>query len=459
MGNYERTRMRDAGTLPSVSRVVACFLGAIVALSACRAYDRDTYQSLLDAPQTDAVDPRADRAPTDAADVQTDVPADNSDGGSDAGCDPYRVPTRPPGLSDADGGMRVLTFGLRRLNLGFASPELWGQRGFDRDGLCTDPSQPNPEVPCRPRGSNAPPDGLRGRDNALASNIGPLISTSWDESVVSRSIERGNQSVAIRLTFYGGADDAQVRFEWLPLINGHARAGGPPVFDGHDVWSINAAIAYEPGSPGIAAIHTDTAFVSGGVLVAQPPSRAPLRFASGSGHIRLTLSQGRFVGPIDPAGNWLGPLEFSGIWPLSDAFSDVTLLGYCPPPPAENATTWNFVQRTLETAADLLSTLEVSPGVQCDSISVAFQTEWVPIELGPDMMGPPVQENPCTTAPDGGTMMGTLDAGADARSDSATDAAWFDVTEDVRSDSSPDGARDAAMDGQSDSSVGPCCGG
>lgn len=389
----------------------------------CRAYDRDVYARLLDAAPEDSEDAVKDT--TLGEDTAIDVALDVRDAGdvgdvpvtSDAFdarvCDPIRVPSRPPGLTDADGGTvdggsRVFVFGLRRVILGFASRALWGQRGFDRDGFCTDPTLPDAGgIPCRPRRGTPPvEDGERGRDNALGSRLGLTFEAAgWNESGINNAITNGVATIALRITGLGGPDDGEVLVEWLPVMNGHHR-GDPrrlPQFDGMDVWHINSTLAYDPGAPSLARVRAERAFVTGGVLVAPFPSRSPLWITSSRRSIRLTLSGSRLVGRIQSDGSALGPLEFSAWWPLSDARADMATVGFCPPPPPERETTWRFVNDTLEAAADLLSTEEIAPTVECDSISVGFGTEWVPIQLGNDEAGPMVDDNPCA-----------IDAGSDA---------------------------------------------
>jgi hypothetical protein len=371
----------------------------------CRAYDRAAYARALDA--ADAMD-AADA--TDAADVR-----DAADGMDAAACDPARVPQRPAGLQDVDGGTleggrRTLTFGLRQLNFGIESRVLWGMHGLDRDGLCTDPTQPDAGgVPCRPRGGGAPvEDGERGRDNAFAARLGiAFAGAGWTDSMANDAIRTGRIGVAVRITGYGGPDDAQVLVEWLPTVHGHRPndPNAPPAFDGRDVWHVNSTYAYDPGAPGTALVRSNLAFVTRGTIVIALPSRSPLRFRSSRAFMRLTLSGTRIVGPIATDGSSLGPLEFSAIWPLMDARGDVASVGICPPPPADRERTWNFVNGALEAAADLLSTEEVAPSIDCDAISVGFGTEWVPIQLGADEAGPVVNENPC--APDAGRSAAT----------------------------------------------------
>jgi hypothetical protein len=369
----------------------------------CRAYDREAYARLVDVP-TDSFDATIDTPrPTDAmdvSDVRDDVVPDTPPVDGPGECDPIRVPERPPGLSDVDGGGRVLVFGLRRLNVGTESRALWGRHGFDRDGLCTDPTRPDAGgIPCRPRLGGGPvEDGERGRDNAFGARLGiAFAAAGWTDAQATEAIVRGSYTIGLRISNLGGPEDGQVTVEWLPLIRGH-RAGDesmPPAFDGHDVWHINSTTAYDPGTPGMAIIRDDLAFVSGGMLVAALPSRSPLRFASDRGNLRLTLTGTRIAGPMQFDGSSLGPLEFSALWPLSDARGDLIVANICPPPPADRERSWTFVNNALESAADLLSNGMNEPAIACDSISVGFGTDWVPIQLGADEAGPPVNDNPC----------------------------------------------------------------
>ncbi len=393
-----RKRYHDRVTL----RVATLLFG--LQLLACRALDRDRYYGIVDASEAgDRVTP-----PADASDVRPMTGCGTMDSGADAGCDPIRIPARPAALGDTDGGVRTLTFVARRLTLGFESRSVWGTIGFDRDGVCTDPLRPSPATQaCRPADSTAPAveDGERGRDNAIAARMGPIFAAAgFGEADVNDNIEQGDGSMAARISFYGGSNDARVRVEWIPVRHGHVTGMPtiPPRWDGRDTWHADSTLAWEPSMVGVARIRSDAAFVTCGTLVAPIPSRVPIRLNGRRTPTRLMITGGHFVGAISADGSSLGPLDFSGWWPVSDALVDISFLGLCPPPPIDRTMAWFLVQRSLEGAADMLTTGDVSPTTPCDALSFAFRSIWVPIVLGPDEASAPLPDNACDILPDGG---------------------------------------------------------
>jgi hypothetical protein len=229
------------------------------------------------------------------------------------------------------------------------------------------------------------------------SQVGPLFSTyGFSDIGVNDSVAAGRQTIGARVLSLGGANDAQVIVEWFPLIHGRASDGtSMPRWDGSDLWAIDARLAYDPANPGSVLIRSDTGYTTCGTLVARLPARVPIRFTGNMRSLRLTLTGSVMVGAIDPMGHSLGPLDFSAWWNVQDALTDIGVFGICPPTDGGTSPMWNLASQVLTGSADLLSTGESSPPVQCDAISAAFRVEFVPIDLGPDEMSPNVPEDLC----------------------------------------------------------------
>jgi hypothetical protein len=366
--------------------------GLASVLSGCRALDRDRYRALMLEAGTQ------DIAMQDAAAESGPCVASTDGGVVEGGCALVTFPDRPAGATDLgqDAGVRV--FAMRRASFGFATTN-WNQYGFDRDQFCTH----NPDSPmegCRPlRGAPMPvEDGLNGRDNSLGANLGPLFTgVDFNESELNSSIGDGVRTLGVRVVSYGGANDAQVVVEWFPIQHGRASDGTATLrWDGTDVWSIDARLAYDPGSPGTVLIRSNSGYTNCGTLVARLPARVPIRMAATRRTVRLTLTNAVMVGPIAADGSSLGPIEFSAAWPLFDARADLGVLGLCPPTgDAGSSPNWDLALSILNAAADLLSTGESSPAVECDAISAGFHMEFAPITLGADEMSPVVPEDLC----------------------------------------------------------------
>ncbi len=363
-------------------------LTLLVLGTGCRALNRDRYRELLEA-----------NAPVDGGSESGTPCTPDTDGGvTESGCHLYTVPPRPSTPTDLapDAGARV--FAARRIIFGFGATNVWHTLGFDRDGFCTNPTT-LPAQGCRPAAGVQPAeDGEGGRDDSFATQIGALFATqSFNEADANQSINAGTGTLGARVTSLGGADDPSVIVEWFPMRHGRAMDGTSTLrWDGTDLWAIDARLAYNPSSPGVALIRSTTGYTSCGTLVARLPSRMPIRFAGTRRATRLTLSGGLIGGPIDPAGASLGPLDFSAYWPVVDAQFDMGAFGLCPPTGDAGASPqWEFTSQVLVGSADMLSTGESSPAVDCDAISVAFRVEFGPITLGPDEMSPVVPDDLC----------------------------------------------------------------
>ncbi len=371
--------------------IALCLSAAVVATVAtgCRALDRERYHSLLEAnTHVDAT----------YVDVPMTCTASTDGGATESGCHLVTVPPRQAAAQDLGADAGVLVFAVRTVTFGFGTNQ-WQSIGFDRDGYCThNPSQTGQG--CRPLAGVPQPveDGEGGRDNALGSNLGPLFTgVMFNEADVNNGVAAGDRTLGVRIRSFGGPNDAQVNMEWFPLMHGRGGDGGATLqWDGTDIWSIDSRLAYDPASPGTVLIRSNAGYTTCGTLVARLPARVPIRMAGTHRQVRLTLSNAVVTGPLDPLGHSFGPLDFSAYWNLSDALTDLGVLGLCPPTgDGGGSPNWDLVSSILMSAADLLSTGESSPAVECDALSAAFRMEFSPIVLGADESSPAVPEDLC----------------------------------------------------------------
>ena len=334
----------------------------------------------------------------DASDIVTDATA------VDGVCNPAHAPALPSDLGDrslcGDAGVTERVFAVQMLTFGFPPRMDWRQHGFDLDNVCTDPSVPG-SAPCTTPGSGGIPveDGDRGRDNAFSSRIGQVLEGSMvlTEQGINGNIASGLATIAVRVRNYGGGpDDGQVTLEVLPVVHGHRpdSTTAPPQWDGHDVWHIDGAIAYDPMHPGVPAVRVDTAYVVGGTLVARLQSHTSLSLLRNStSYVRFNLSGLVVAGALGAGGTALGPLDFGGWITLADLRNDLGQLGLC-----AGSATYLIVSSYLDSAADMYivgDSVTIAPAAMCNAISIGFGTTMVPITLGADETSHDYEAPPC----------------------------------------------------------------
>ncbi|MEI8257288.1 MAG: hypothetical protein WCJ30_16565 [Deltaproteobacteria bacterium] len=338
--------------------------------------------------EVDARGPLEDFHPRDAGGV---VAADVVTGS----CNPAHPPALPGDLTNrslcGDAGVPSRVFAASAILLGSAPHLEWRGRGFDLDNVCTDPQDTAHDAgagSCTTLGSGglAVEDGDRGRDNAFASRVGPILSGAMvlTEEQLNRDIQAGSATLGIRVTGYGGgADDGQVTIDLLPLVHGHGASSPAPAWDGHDLWHVNRTIAYDPMRPTVPAVHVETAYTVGGTLVARLQSHSTITLLnSASSFVRLTLSGGVLAGPLGAGGAQLGPLDVGGWMTIADLRNDIVTLGLCP-----SSLNYSVVASFLDSSADLYvvgDNVTVAPSSTCNALSIGFSSTWTEITLEGD---------------------------------------------------------------------------
>ncbi len=323
----------------------------------CRVFD----ESLLDAGADGGV---VDAGPGDAG---TDAQM------HDAGCSPIRPPGRPP-AEDGDG--EELMFALKDLVLD-QRPERWRSIGYDLDGLCSEP--PEPEVECRPPDETAPPetDGERGTDNAFGHRV-PLLLFAFVGDVNTRLAavhEQGRGLVLLRLGEWNGEDDDprvdvilshSVRAELGEAADAGVPDGGVvPRWDGTDVFYGSTA-DFVGGDPARPRTRNDNAYVSGRTLVVPLPERAPLVWEGEDLALSVVLTDAVLTARISDDASRLEDVTLSGRWSVLDVLEAFEGLGFCAGDENQMA-----LDRLLNEAADVRET-EALPDVPCDALSVGI---------------------------------------------------------------------------------------
>lgn len=197
-----------------------------------------------------------------------------------------RRPPCPVDSSDPDDG-EVYTFIWRRMRLGSKEEEWTGPNASDYEiGMDLDCSTRPDGLPalCAPRElSGALPEEIpwtplpHGIDNSVAQRLfHPLIKKSGGlidfEKQMSESVDKGGSTIGVTITSWNGTpNDPRVNARMFSVVGISVENGGPPRWDGHDVWDV-AAGGPDPDFPGLdipdVTFKTDRAYVAGGVLVA-----------------------------------------------------------------------------------------------------------------------------------------------------------------------------------------------
>ena len=298
----------------------------------------------------------------DAAPVALDA------GAADAGTPATR---RPPPRPDVDDGPPAPELVLLLNEVRWDQGEDWERIGFDLDGLVTVPGEH--DVECLAAAAGEPPsDGDFGTDNALGQQIVPLllISTPDAETAARTSQAEGIGALLVRVRDWNGGDDPSVTADVLST-GGRATSG--------IVVSESALIAGDPERP---LVRDDAAYVTGGLLVARLPDRAPLPIAFGASTVTVRLTDAMLV--VELGG---GTATLAGRWSLADLIDVAPQLGMC-----------GDDERALFRLLDLAADIRTIPGtggegVVCDAVSAGIELRVEPAGIagvGPAPEHPPL---------------------------------------------------------------------
>ena len=200
----------------------------------------------------------------------------------EAGCKHAYVPAKPTGAGAI--GDIEFTVAIRSVDYGDGDDDAgkprYRQLGYDLDRSCSADDVPGCLI-----ASQAPPEGIDGRDNAAGGMIygikatAGFIAQSLGSTTDTDSIEKGAFTLMFHVTGYNGqADDAEVVVEWF-VSGGFAdgqdagpEAGGGrsvPLWDGLDDWPLRKETVIELAGGGFtSSFITKNAYVKDDVLVA-----------------------------------------------------------------------------------------------------------------------------------------------------------------------------------------------
>lgn len=304
----------------------------------------------------------------------------------DRTCTVSGLPTLPAGARD-EPSAAARSYAARSIQFGASGA--WRTIGIDQDNTCS-VGGAGP-VSCM-SGITPVGDGDNGRDNTLASIIGISrgLTARFDDARLSAGFTAGVATIGLRITDMSMRDDAAFNVEVLELVNGvnglPPEPGAPttPRWDGQDRWQIHGPNSIGPDRA--AYIQTRTAFSSCGQFVARFDNpNAPalnnthrINFISATREpAELRIANMTMVGRIQADGRLI--LDVSGVIPRPVMLSTLYSFGVCPPP-ATPAGEWMRLNQALSAGYDLLASGTSNPNAPCDSMSIAFRLEFVPVQ-------------------------------------------------------------------------------
>lgn len=324
--------------------------------------------------------------------------------GADAAtCDPIHPPPRPTQGAGIDGGPGDVVFALKDIVLDQGG-DLWRSIGYDLDGLCSNP--PNPQVECTaPSGGPPEIDGVRGTDNAFGHLVFPLLKAT-DPTIQARASaaqDAGVDDIVLHLSGWNGADNDPSVSVWIAqsvyAVPAGSTSAGQPNWDGTDSFYVDSS-AFADGTFATPLIGNNNAYVAGRVLVFRMPDRSPIYFQSSRGTFDVNLTDATLTAKISADSTRLDPVILAGRWSLIDISTNFDKLGICP-----GSLQRQLADNLMANTADVRATPGTGgPGAICDAISVGLQFTGYPGKLGGLVSAPP-SVSQCADA-------GTSDAGA-----------------------------------------------
>lgn len=334
-----------------------------------------------DADATPPIDGGGDGGPP--ADAEPDAPV--ADAAVDAGpaCPLRHPPPRPAVAPDPAGFQRF--FAVQRMELGVGTPGAWRDIGLDLDDRCTSSDTPLEELECETRIGAGHPDGEEGIDNQFGASIINAL-TVGDPDLLSdfnTSFARGIYGLVLTVSGWNlTPEDDAVSVALLEADSGHGPLGGVPEHIGEDVWTVStdSLIDGDLERP----LCAGTGYVTGGVVVAQLPSRCGFRLLSADDNvIDVRLSRPLVMATISPTAPSFGSGLLVGRWRVDDfvgSFDQIS--GILCPGPARMA-----LMRAADASADVLAEDPPDPAIPCDAISFGARFRGNPATVSP-VVGP-----------------------------------------------------------------------
>jgi hypothetical protein len=325
--------------------------------------------------------------------VAPDAPAPSPDPATAVHAEP---PARPDVVSTGGAtrwfAMRHAFLGTVDPKTGESNPDAWRALGFDLDRRVTtlDDSKTSHDTCKRVEGSatGVLADGDDGVDNAFGAHFMQTLKSlkSDIEDVANAGIERGDETILVRLDNLGPDDNAGV-----PGALYVARdLGAAPTWSEGDHWPVVASSLVDGVDLSKPVATFPAGYMRGGVWVSGPVEATSARIAFTVGAAPFALSPDAMQIVLEPAS---GKGTISGFTRASDLVASLArgaaVLGICP----GNAT-FDQIALTLTQSADLVAD---APGFQddtqtCDALSfgigLAMQPTGAPTTVVADAPAP-----------------------------------------------------------------------
>jgi len=276
---------------------------------------------------------------------------------------------------------------------GNPSATAWQAFAFDIDGVNTvvyDPAQH-----CTPA-ANANPstlaDGPGGLDNSFGKKIIPLMNALVPDAsaTVSGQIHAGSFTLLVRLEGLGSASDADpvTARVWqgvtIPL---------PPSFDGTDCWPAAPETLATPGDVDSTVMTFDAASVAANDVDTGPTDVTVFLTLDGLGApVTLAIQHARISFHLDPDHQGAVSGKLGGVVDREEFVEQVHSLAGSFDPNFCSGPVLDSVLTQVRQAADIMTTGQQAPGVECDAISVGIGFTLAAVQL--DGIGPPAMPAP-----------------------------------------------------------------
>lgn len=338
-------------------------------------------------------------------------------GPDDRWCDACKDPALarspcPPQTADTADDIGEVVFAMRTMRFGMdaTKPDDWKSLGLDLDCLSTTKTG-DPFACKRAASANATvvEDGLQGRDNSFARNVGGLVVMleSWGmvdnvELKQNEYCEQGHNGILVGIKGWNGlADDSRVEAA-IYLSRGVRDATGqnevPAIWDGSDPWSIDTSSLTVGDLP---KFLDDAAYVANNVLVAHLPDGVQITFEGSTTALELALNKSTISMRISDDRKTASEGVFAGVWGAQTALASMSAFaeqsGIC----SNNGAFPTLIQ-IVANAPDARLDLVPKVDLACNAISFAMGFTAGRAKLGAKVTPPPKQPSMCA------------DAGADA---------------------------------------------
>jgi len=325
---------------------------------------------------------------------------------------------QPPDKPDAGpGGGPGAAYAFSRILMGDTtydgtpSPTAWKDYGYDIDGVVSTPSAPGH---CQPQdgaiASNVKTDGTNGIDNSYGANIVPvIIGLATDASKqLNDGLQEGRFSFI--LDIHGlGSDPSYGLLETAFLVG--ADLGGPPAWDGSDLWPIaceGLETCLPSGTPDIlpntSKHYLTESYVNNGVYVSGMPGDIDLLtmvHAQGQELLLFLPSKiHRTVITAELAPGSPTPTEathgiLSGVVDTEEYIDEVHAMAGLISTSLCSGPTWDSVASQMRAASDIMNDGTQDPNQICNGISIGLGFDALPVQVGPVQDKQPVPPDPC----------------------------------------------------------------